>query len=390
MAIEHNEPLFGTEQELTEDRERESHKIAVEKMDRALDKEYKQYGVRYMNVKELIDAIERGSFEAREIWLENHGYHRKPGATAEWDTGETGLSLLQFIQNRQWWYSDIHTNWDMSHRVRPVMAAFNSAFRGAHRRACQERGDMKDIRKRAMKHFPSLLTAKIEEGQGLQSSDIGRIWNDFAFQRDLEEMIAQKVNGDKDPATNLLQRINENDASKDNLKKIRGDLDAIGDEDMRTLLVALVRKKLDILDVPDQYLPYIQIIKDFYHHPDTFLEDKDNIRKLRDALFFIAGENREYNFTKEGRQYHIAAFFDEAALKTRYGSNWGRLIDTEENFQQKDFLGIVVMFRDRKLIERLTALSKKSGQMAFFVVDRDSTMRYPKRVNLEKLNEGQV
>lgn len=381
-----------------------TEQVAREKLEILKNPEFKEFAIRFMTKDEYETMMRNGHFTQGEV----HVFNEANGNSVSFSD--------YFNENKGDWRRAIYrqTEWSHGNADLDMADEFLKLLREAHKKQRQESPDDKiDIRAKTLLIFrdklANYLAREFSHSNAFKvTSESAKVYDhveDLRFNEDSTNLF-KKIYESPNPYEEVMTFANEKgdrklvykdkriadpfigfcisgldikiDTRKD-IDKINADIRKAIEPGIKNYSPERLLKRLENKKkiYGDQYENF-EIVKNFFSNPEWINEDKDNLRKLFDALIYIKQQGKK----REDSQYHIGIVIDLPAVLTGLvkGGLWG-LIKTkgdEEYDQSKHILGAVALMPDKKLIEQMELLSSQAGSLAHPVFDRNGHVMYPR------------
>ncbi|MCD4704461.1 hypothetical protein K8R66_00085 [bacterium] len=391
MSEKFNPEKIQKNVELESEIQLEPEKIAQKKLEILMQKDFKDFGIRFMNIGEYDKIIKKGDYEEREVFIPKIFHGNK-------------MNFKSFFQSRgHSWGNFVRssTDWDTSVRDLHHYADLIDFLREAHGKI-KKNGEEENIREKTMERFRN----KIEKNERRElSTHKDKIFGEGKgaewYIKNLPTLIGDKqalefmnlvdgvVEAEHQETFNPNYNSNRNEDKSYYLKVIQKMIDEImgSDEnkgyDVYRAFNLIYDQKKQIKWIGEERF---KILMDF-KKDSNYLKKGDNLRKFINAYSYV---RTGIAYDKESLQYHVGLLFDMKAISNR--DSWGhpewRYLQTDKSEGAKsNVLGVIALMPNKELINKLVQSSNKSGLLAHPVFDGYGNIKYPKK-SKDKIKEN--
>lgn len=379
--------------EETSQERKESEEVAREKLQRLMDKGFKGYAVRFVNMSEYEDIMRHGSYRG-EIFIPRLSRFENYG-TGFLDDNEysfvhkTPLPFTEYLKKK-----GNGGSWPLTATLQTFMESSTGAMKhqGIFARQIEIlRYKLKTQGYKGTKLREELLTRfrqKILEQNYMLAMGYSHPSNWAAVTQGIQGLrsLPSKLNPNAEGYANLVEsaqkpvtQVKFNHAYFEKLKKT---LSNAATPEEKTMLNEAYMQLEYLWQSKEHIQPeHLETIDKFVTDPN-YIHQKGNLRKVINALTRAWGP-------QEREQYHLALIFHEAASSERQPwkdspfkesrkNDWRELKTREENpHQASHLLGAIVVVPNRDFVRRATELSSKATRFSHPVFDAKGKIRYP-------------
>lgn len=339
----------AAEAELETSIENESLQVTEQKLAQLLDPEFRSYGIRFVNIEEYRKIMSERQLMPREVFVFQKG-HQFTDYDYHLDFAEPSFQeFRQTLINQPEAVPRSLTNWD--HNTFDIRNAreFLSELKYAHSEIIKQPSeDEGKIREKVMLKFRENIIKSWQSRFAPKGADkLLHYIDEMGF---LQERLA------------YLPESEENDTSWDQSER------AYAKEQE-----AHINTYKNLIGVENWDALY-----QFYSNSNWLNEDKNNIRKLFNAVSYGLAKTQD----EEQRQYHLALAYDISALTSIQYTGARPWAKIRKNFDEEEapgmqLLGAVSLMPNQELLREAIALSSQAKEFAHPVFDYHGKVSYP-------------
>ena len=350
----------------------EGEQVACEKLEKLMQEDFKDFAVRFMNVGEYREIMENQSLGVREAFIFGQAGHWQPSFK----------EYVEHAKKRQRGWADVaweQADWEHSIIDMNVYNILLEELKKYHEQAKKQR--VENIRSAILKQFREFAEELIKDIQAIHHRLEGK--QNFLHEK---QSLQKKLSG-KLPQETIEEIFEKGGTLKSEYdvkefitslalpikEKLKGDITYV--------LEWQLRRKNDVLEnnIDEGTL---QILNEFLEDPDYLEKDKNNLRKVMNAISYAPKQ-----FRRDSRQYNIALVLDvsSAAIGGRaWNPEWGYIGDAkdwkgESTYEKGNaILAAVATMPNKELWQDMSKLSAHAGSMAHPIFDRNGIVRWPK------------
>jgi hypothetical protein len=355
----------GGETEIQPNQERLSEETARSKLTILENPDFKDFAVRFMGIKEYRRFFENGILEGREATIFGKERARRLMNENTWQP--SFREYVESAQKRRHGWEDVaydQTNWPESNLD---MTAYNKLIEEL-KKTHREASGNPDKRVAVLEKFREKVTPWIHSVIPMRNAVNNYGDLKLMASEDFPEINMQDVVNESDKVENfedrqeVFQRFFPN--SSDTLQR-----------QWRLLQTKLVESNTDAGNVA--------IIDDFLSDEEYLTRDRENLRKVINAIAFGP------KLSRQSSQYHVALILDIEGAAVGGASlqrSWGYLGGLKDYKDQPTYkkeravIGAIATVPNKEIFQEMTELSSHSGSIAHPIFDAQGVVRWPRQV----------